>query len=94
MIEILGITIAWETVGFVIAFVASEVIGSSKLNQILTTELIARIESGEASTADLRAAIDWLAKNDITGVAIEGSPLASLAGVIPELSFDDVQEYV
>ena len=65
-----------------------------KLHQILTTELIARIESGEASTADLRAAIDWLAKNDITGVAIEGSPLASLAGVIPELSFDDVQEYV
>lgn len=64
-----------------------------KLHMILTTELIARIESGEASTADLRAAIDWLAKNDITGVAIEGSPLASLAGVIPELDFSDVEGY-
>ena len=65
-----------------------------KLHALLTNEIIARIESGEATTADLRAAIDWLAKNDITGVAVEGSPLASLAGVIPELDFSDVQEYV
>ena len=33
MIEILGISIAWETIGFVAAFVASEVIGSSKLKE-------------------------------------------------------------
>ena len=33
MIEILGVTIAWETLGFVAAFVASEVIGTSKLKQ-------------------------------------------------------------
>ena len=65
-----------------------------KLHQLLTTELIARIESGEASTADLRAAIDWLAKNDVTGVAIEGSPLASLAGIIPELDFSDVERHL
>ena len=31
--EILGITVAWETLGFVAAFVASEVIGSSKLKE-------------------------------------------------------------
>ena len=64
------------------------------LHGILTKELIARIESGEATTADLRAAIDWLAKNDITGVPVEDSPLASLAGLIPELSFEDVQEEI
>lgn len=62
-----------------------------KLHSLLTNELVQRIESGEASTADLRAAIDWLAKNDITGVPIAGSPLANLAGLIPELTFDDVQ---
>jgi hypothetical protein len=64
------------------------------LHGILTKELIARIQSGEATTADLRAAIDWLAKNDITGVPVEDSPLASLAGLIPELTFEDVQEEI
>ena len=61
-----------------------------ELHALLTTEIIDRIKSGEATTADLRAAIDWLAKNDITGVAVKGSPLAGLAGLIPELTFEDV----
>lgn len=65
-----------------------------ELHALLTKEIIARIKSGEATTADLRAAIDWLKANDITGVAVEGSPLAGLAGLIPELTFDDVQGYV
>ena len=65
-----------------------------KLHLLLTTELVNRIESGDASTADLRAAIDWLAKNDITGVPVSDSPLAQLAGVLPELDFSDVQKYV
>lgn len=65
-----------------------------ELHAILTNEIIARIKSGEASTADLRAAIDWLKANDITGVAMEGSPLAGLAGLIPELTFDDVQSHL
>ena len=65
-----------------------------ELHALLTNEIIARIKSGEASTADLRAAIDWLAKNDVTGVAIEGSPLASLAGNIPELDFSDVERHL
>ena len=33
MIEIAGFTIAYETLGWVIAFVASEVIGASKLKE-------------------------------------------------------------
>jgi len=65
-----------------------------ELHALLTNEIIARIKSGEATTADLRAAIDWLAKNDITGVAVPGSPLAGLAGIIPELTFDDVQRHI
>jgi len=65
-----------------------------ELHSLLTKELISRIKTGEASTADLRAACDWLKANDITGVAVEGSPLASLAGLIPELTFEDVQEHI
>lgn len=65
-----------------------------ELHAILTNEITSRIKSGEATTADLRAAIDWLKANDITGVAIEGSPLAGLAGLIPELTFDDVQSHI
>jgi hypothetical protein len=65
-----------------------------ELHSLLTNELVGRIKSGEASTADLRAAIDWLSKNDITGLPISGSPLASLMGTIPELTFDDVQGYI
>ena len=61
-----------------------------ELHALFTNEIIAGIKSGEATTADLRAAIDWLAKNDITGVAVQGSPLAGLAGLIPELTFEDV----
>lgn len=33
MIEIFGVTVAWETLCFVAAFVASEVIGTSKLKE-------------------------------------------------------------
>lgn len=33
MIEIFGISVAWETVCFVAAFVASEVIGTSRLKE-------------------------------------------------------------
>lgn len=65
-----------------------------ELHALLTKELITRIKTGEASTADLRAACDWLKANDITGVAVDGSPLASLAGLIPELTFEDVQEHI
>ena len=61
-----------------------------ELHSLVTNEIISRIKTGEATTADLRAAIDWLDKNDITGVAVAGSPLAGLAGLIPELTFEDV----
>ena len=40
MIEIFGVAVAWETLGFVAAFVASEVIGSSKLKENSVAALI------------------------------------------------------
>jgi hypothetical protein len=51
----------------------------SALHGLVTTELTNRIRKGEAcATADLRAAIDWLTKNNITGVATDGTPLKAL----------------
>ena len=64
----------------------------NELHNILTEELLSRIKSGEASTQDLKAAIDWLKQNDITGVAIEGRPLSKLARIIPDVDPDLVQQ--
>lgn len=64
----------------------------NELHNILTEELLTRIKSGEASTQDLKAAIDWLKQNDITGVAMEGNPLDKLANVIPHIDPEMVQQ--
>ena len=66
----------------------------NELHGILTTEFLARIKSGEASPADLKAAADWLAKNDITGIAFDDSPLGKLADLMPKVDFDAVQKAV
>ena len=52
---------------------------------LVTQEFLRLIKCGEAKTADLKAACDWLKTNDITGVALEGSPLDRLASVIPKI---------
>jgi hypothetical protein len=39
----------------------------------------------------MKAAIDWLAKNDISGVAYEGNPLDKLAKVMPTIDPELVQ---
>jgi len=63
----------------------------NELHNILTEELLHRLKSGEASTQDLKAAIDWLHKNDISGVAYDGNPLDKLANVIPQIDPELVQ---
>ena len=57
----------------------------NELHNLVTTEFLKRVKSGEASTQDLKAACDWLKTNDITGVAYEGSPLDKLAQSIPTI---------
>ena len=57
----------------------------NELHNLVTKEFLARIKSGEASTQDLKAACDWLAKNDISGIAVEGSPLDQLASILPKI---------
>ena len=66
----------------------------NELHMLVTIELINRIRSGEATTADLKAASDWLYKNDITGVAFDPSPLSQLADIMPSVDFETVQKSV
>ena len=64
----------------------------NELHNMVTQELLNRIKSGEASTADLKAACDWLAKNDISGVAFDGNPIDKLATVLPKVDPELVQK--
>jgi hypothetical protein len=63
----------------------------NELHNLVTKEFLARIKTGEASTADLKAACDWLKTNDISGVAFEGSPLDKLANIMPTIDPELVQ---
>ena len=63
----------------------------NELHNLVTTEFLQRIKSGEASTQDLKAACDWLAKNDISGVALEGNQLDKLASGLPTIDPELVQ---
>jgi hypothetical protein len=64
----------------------------NELHNLVTSEFLARVKSGEASTADLKAACDWLKTNDISGVAYEGNPLDKLSRLMPEVSPELVQQ--
>ena len=63
----------------------------NELHNLVTSEFLSRIKSGEASTQDLKAACDWLSKNDISGVAYEGNPLDKLSAIIPTIDPELVQ---
>ena len=63
----------------------------NELHSLVTTEFLKRVKSGEASTQDLKAACDWLKTNDISGIAMEGSPLSKLAAIMPKVDPELVQ---
>ena len=66
----------------------------NKLHNLVTDEFVSRIESGEATTADLKAASDWLSRNDITGIPIDNTALGKLKEIMPIVDFDAVQKSV
>ena len=68
---------------------ASEV-SMEMLHNLVTNDLTDRI-SGDHSTADIRAAIEWLKANHITGVAAENTPLNRLTELLSDLEFEDVE---
>mgnify|MGYP005710921015 FL=1 len=61
------------------------------LHNLVTAEFLKRIKSGEATTQDLKAACDWLHKNDISGVAYDGNPLDKLSSILPKVDPEMVQ---
>ena len=63
-----------------------------ELHNLVTTEFLTRVRSGQATTQDLKAACDWLKTNDITGIALEGSPLSKLAAIMPTVDPELVQK--
>ena len=63
----------------------------NELHNLVTSEFLARVKSGEASTADLKAACDWLKTNDVSGIATQGSPLDKLVNVLPSIDPELVQ---
>lgn len=58
-----------------------------QLHQAVTEDLLRRISSGEATPAELNAAIKLLQNNGIEAVAAEESPLGKLVAALP--TFDD-----
>ena len=58
----------------------------NELHNLVTTEFLNRVRSGEATTQDLKAACDWLKINDISGVAYDGNPLDKLNNLIPKVN--------
>lgn len=63
----------------------------NELHNLVTIEFLKRIKSGEATAQDLKAACDWLVKNDISGVAFEGNPLDKLSTILPKVDPEMVQ---
>ena len=66
----------------------------NELHGIVTQALIDKINSEDCTAADIKAATDWLYKNNITGVAAEGSPLDKLRLVVPDIDPDEIQRRV
>lgn len=66
----------------------------NELHGLVTRELIDRIKSGVATTQDIKAAADWLAKNNVTGLPVSGSPLAELFATLPEIELEDVEHVI
>ena len=63
----------------------------NELHNLVTEEFLKRVRSGESTAHELKAACDWLVKNDISGVAYEGNPLHKLADIMPKVDPELVQ---
>lgn len=55
----------------------------SKLHGAVATELLRRVETGEASPADIAQAVKLLKDNGIEVIVTPTNPLGKLAGVLP-----------
>ena len=60
-----------------------------QLHEVLTQELLTRIQAGEAAPALLNVARQFLRDNGIESLALPGSPLNDLLSQLP--SFEEMQ---
>ena len=75
----------------------SEQKGSSetlnKIHRLISEKLADRLEKGgdELSTADIRAAIEWMAKNNWTGVTSGNTGLNTLNGALAAIDPEKIR---
>tara|TARA_Y100000114_G_C11762360_1_gene330569 strand:+ start:2616 stop:2825 length:210 start_codon:yes stop_codon:yes gene_type:complete len=55
----------------------------NQLHQVLAEELLARVQTGEATASELNVARQFLKDNGIDGTVKQSDPLANLAKVLP-----------
>jgi hypothetical protein len=67
-----------------------EILGS--LHDAVATDLLRRVQSGEATPAELNAAIKFLQNNGIEAIATDDNPLGKLVASLP--TFEDEEDYV
>ncbi len=67
-----------------------DVLGS--LHEAVALDLLRRVSSGEASPADLNAAIKFLQNNGIEALATDDSPLGKLVASLP--TFEDEEDHI
>lgn len=67
---------------------SEDLLGS--LHDAVAKDLLKRVMSGEASPAELNAAIKFLQNNGIEAIATEESPLGKLVAALP--TFDDEED--
>ena len=60
-----------------------------QLHEVLTQELLTRIQAGEAAPALLNVARQFLRDNGIESLALPGSPLCDLLSQLP--NFEEMQ---
>jgi hypothetical protein len=61
----------------------------AKMHEALGTELLARIDSGEATASELSVARQFLNDNKFTGVPDKGNSLGALADSLPAFQDQD-----
>lgn len=66
---------------------SEEILG--QLHTVLAEDLLRRIQSGEATPAELNAAIKFLQNNGIEAVHAENSPLAALVASLPKFGVEE-----
>jgi hypothetical protein len=64
----------------------------ANLHNKLATKLLARIQDGDATAADLSVARQFLKDNGIDSVAAPGAPITKLADVLPFDQDDPIGE--